>query len=347
MKFRTFKYHVKQGIAGLLKNRIMAAASMVTVAACTFILIISLCIVVNLDYILEQVETTIGISVFIGDDVSDEKVDEIGKRIQSIEHVAGINYISEKDALELAKKEWGNEGLLDGLENDNPFPRSFDITLDGAKYQRDVLEALDELQRSVEEEIVAERASEKYESGDMESSTADISLDEFKAAELSAVGTNGYTYTGIENIRNAQTASDVLVTIDTAVRIIGIILIIIMCIISVGIIMNTIKLTVFVRKNEINIMKYVGATDWFIRWPFIVEGILIGIVGALVPCFFSWISYDEIINLIYENFIVIQKFAKFKTSMEMFFVITPIALIMGGFLGAFGSITSIRKHLNV
>lgn len=371
MKIRTIKYHIQQGIHSLFKNRLMSLASIATVAANAFLLIISLSLVLNLDYMLQQVENTVGIAVFVSDEATDDEIIDIQQGIQAIEHVKNVEYISKDDALEEAKNSWGDENadLLNGLENDNPFPRNFNISLDSVKYQKDVISALQKLQKDTEIEMLKSRELIKIENdatketADTENSentsqnetasdptlkaTAVTSAENGKLISQEDIGKNNYSYIGIEKIRHAQKESEMLTTINTALRIISIILIAIMCIIAVAIIMNTIKLTVFIRKNEINIMKYVGATDWFIRWPFIIEGLLIGLIGSIIPCLICMISYSKIIDLINSKLTFLTNTMQFKSSPDLFSLIIPITLILGMSLGALGSITSIRKHLNV
>ena len=111
--------------------------------------------------------------------------------------------------------------------------------------------------------------------------------------------------------------------------------------------MNTIKLTVFIRKNEISIMKYVGATDWFIRWPFIIEGLLIGIIGAALPCIISWYSYDKMVDVIYDKAPIVKTLFRFVAGGDIFAAVVPICLLIGAMLGVLGSANAIRKYLNV
>lgn len=352
MKIRTFKHHVNQGVKGIFKNSLMSLASIITVAACAFILIISLCLVINLDYILEQVETTIGISVFVGDELNDEQIESLKNDISKIEHVTEVKFMSQQDALDWAEENWGDDGMLAGLENDNPFPRSFELTLEGAKFQKGVINELENLQKAFEQKLIdsenaAETVSDNETQTESDSETQTVTEENQTNTDVLEIGSPEYEYKGIEKIRHAQRESEILVTINTALRIVSIVLILIMCIISIGIIMNTIKLTVFIRKNEINIMKYVGATDWFIRIPFIIEGIVIGLIGSIVPCALCWVSYDQIISVATEKFAVLQSLAQFKSGSEIFVIVVPVTLVIGSLLGAIGSFTSIRRHLNV
>lgn len=368
MKFRTLKYHIRQGISGLFKNRLMSLAAVITVMACVFILIISLCVVENIGYILDQLETKIGISVFIGDSISDKDVSFIEQKLKEVSHVSDVKYISKDDALEWGRKNFNGKEFLAGLEEDNPLPRSFDLFIDSSENQRVVIDAIEKIQRDFEEDSVSNKVEENFKNSiiqqkkDQNSESADldveqiddsskdaagVTLEEHKKAAISAIGGEGYEYVGIYKISAPQSAADSLAAIKNTVRIISIILIIVMGIISTSIIINTIKLTVLIRKNEINIMKYVGATDWFIRGPFIVEGLFIGIIGAIIPCVISWFSYDEIINIINQDVSIVKRLFEFSPGSELFAFIIPISLIFGGGLGALGSITSVRKHLKV
>jgi len=122
-----------------------------------------------------------------------------------------------------------------------------------------------------------------------------------------------------------------------------------LAILSIAIITNTIKLTVNSRRNEIIIMKYVGATDWFIRWPFVIEGVLIGMFGGILPLGIIWFLYDGIIENVTQSglFAVLLEGFPVRSSMDIFPIITPFILLLGMLIGVLGSITSMRKHLNV
>ncbi len=115
-------------------------------------------------------------------------------------------------------------------------------------------------------------------------------------------------------------------------------------IISVFIISNTIKLTVFSRRKEINIMKFVGATDWFIRWPFIIEGMIIGIIGAAASCTLVCLGYEGLTAV----FASLQiGFVRFIPLGDIVVWLVLAFLLTGVALGALGSFISVRKHLKV
>ena len=400
MKLRTWKYYISNGFRGVFKNGLMSAASIIIVSACVFTVILSLSIMVNVDYVLNQIESNVGVTVFLGNKPTDAQVKVLQKKIEEMPNVTKVTYISQQGALEKAKKMWDTD-TLDGLKEDNPFPRSFDVQVSGISHQKDVIARITKLQQEFENQIVngeVETVAETTtidpaqaakaavnnavkEAGSQPTTTKTALLDKLTGTvEVQAEGTSAtpvteglptpatiqqennepvtvnnapkigdadYEYQGIESIRHAQQLTDTLMAIDAIFKIVSVVIIAILAIISIGIIMNTIKLTVFIRKNEIGIMKYVGATDWFIRWPFIVEGVIIGLIGAAIPSVISWLSYDRIVDYFNTHISVLNTLVSLKRGSEIFIVTIPVALLVGALLGAVGSITSVRKHLRV
>lgn len=366
MKLRTLRYHIAEGVRSIFKNGLMSLASIAIVSACIFIVIISLCIAVNIDYVLEQIEANVGISVMFGEEPDEKAIAQVEEQIKKIPHVTEVKYFSKDDALDQAKTMFGAEAL-ESLREDNPLPRSFDIKVDSISNQNTVVSELEKIQEDFEKTLKADakdKAKQEADKAKTEETTAEPVTNEVgavvpavvsegnaeaateQAEEAAAMGSEGYVYKGIEKIRHAADITNALVTINIISRVVSLVLIGILCIISVGIIMNTIKLTVFIRKNEINIMKYVGATDWFIRWPFVIEGVVIGLIGAVIPAIICWLGYDGIAG--YANAMpLINKIASLKSAADIFYTITPVALGIGVLLGAIGSINSLEKHLNV
>lgn len=149
---------------------------------------------------------------------------------------------------------------------------------------------------------------------------------------------------GIVKIQQNEESIDKLVSIANYIRNFSLWIIIALAIVSIFIISNTIKLTVYTRRKEINIMKFVGATDWFIRWPFIIEGIAIGIIGAGASIAVIIAGYGAVVNIV--NSLNIM-FLTLKPLTELTGIIIGSSLGLGAILGGLGSLISVRKHLNV
>ena len=152
---------------------------------------------------------------------------------------------------------------------------------------------------------------------------------------------------GVYSIREASTATDILIAVNNFIGIFSFIIMMVLGVLSVVIITNTVKLTVNNRRNEIIIMKYVGATDWFIKWPFVIEGIIIGIIGAALPIALAWVSYDGLIDTIRNTDLQMILNMPLRNASELFPILTPIVVILGVGIGVLGSISAMRKYLNV
>lgn len=148
---------------------------------------------------------------------------------------------------------------------------------------------------------------------------------------------------GVEKVIQNEDAINNLVRIANYIRSFSIWIIIALAIISVFIISNTIKLTVYTRRKEINIMKFVGATDWFIRWPFIIEGIIIGIIGSCASAALVIFGYGFLVKVVQDNIM----FITLNPLSELLSLILYSTFGLGVILGGLGSFISVRKHLNV
>ncbi len=148
---------------------------------------------------------------------------------------------------------------------------------------------------------------------------------------------------GVEEVTNRQDLIKTILSITNAIKHVSIWLLLILAAISVFIISNTIKLGMFARRKEINIMKFVGATDWFIRWPFIIEGMLLGAAGAAIAVTIVLFGYGSVFGTIQE----FMGNIKLLEAPEVANVIIIGFLVMGIGIGMTGSAMSIRKHLHV
>lgn len=148
---------------------------------------------------------------------------------------------------------------------------------------------------------------------------------------------------GVEEVRNSQHIIQKILSITNTVHHISIWLLVVLIAISVFIISNTIKLGMFARRKEINIMKFVGATNWFIRWPFVIEGVVLGTIGAAVALVIIILGYKSVLPVL----------SGFMGNIKLLDVYEVVPVVAGSFaamgigMGIIGSVMSIRKHLHV
>ncbi|WP_422447236.1 permease-like cell division protein FtsX [Thermoanaerobacterium sp. DL9XJH110] len=147
---------------------------------------------------------------------------------------------------------------------------------------------------------------------------------------------------GIEEVKYGKGVVEKLFKIIYWVRLLGAVIMAVFAAVSVFIISNTIRLTVFARRREINIMKYIGATDWFVRWPFLIEGMFLGLVGSSIAVGILAAGYNYIYNVVKLNVPMIS-----LIPIERFYYYSLGFLLIGMLIGAFGSSFSIKRFLHV
>jgi cell division transport system permease protein len=152
---------------------------------------------------------------------------------------------------------------------------------------------------------------------------------------------------GVRRVNQSEMTATTLTGINKLVAYISVGIIVILLAVSVFLISNTITIGISVRREEIEIMKYIGATDYFVRAPFVVEGMLIGIFGAIPPLALIYFLYDVVIRFITERFSVLSQLLTFLSIMDIFKILLPVSLIIGLGIGFVGSIVTVRKHLRV
>jgi cell division transport system permease protein len=302
MKFNTVKLYFAEALVGIARNSFMAVSSALTVASCMLILIFSYCVVANIDFFLEQIESKTGITAFVDDSLTDEETESLRLRVARVANVAGVRLISREEALEImaGPEDGERRAIIEGLADDNPLPRSFEITVVDAKAYDQALEGL---------------------------------------AQLSDEG--------IYRVNSDSGAAAALVSFNNAARLVSVFVVLMLGFLSVVIVMNTIKLTLNSRQTDIGIMKYVGATDWFIKWPFIIEGAIIGLLGASLPAVICSAAYSASIGLIQGVMGEFSAIFTFRTRAEIFSVIAPAIFAFGSAIGVTGSMICVNRYLKV
>lgn len=152
---------------------------------------------------------------------------------------------------------------------------------------------------------------------------------------------------GVRQVNYSESTAKTLTDFGKIVGFISASIILILLAVGIFLISNTIMIGITVRKEEIAIMKLMGAKDAFVRAPFLVEGIIIGIIGALIPMGALYLMYKRVIGYILEQFNGIESVMSLIPADEIFGVLVPVTLIIGGGIGIIGSRITIRKHLKV
>ena len=152
---------------------------------------------------------------------------------------------------------------------------------------------------------------------------------------------------GIRKINKSELTANTLSGVKSVVTYVSIGMIILLLAVSIFLISNTVTIGISVRKEEITIMKYIGATDFFVRAPFVFEGMIIGLIGAAIPVIVLYVLYNTAFDFLRNNFSFLNDYISYVPASEVFMYLAPISIMIGVGIGFFGSFFTVRKHLRV
>lgn len=302
MRISTFIYCLKQGLINIGRNLLHSLASTATISACIFLFCLFFAIIGNVRHFAMEAETTVGITVFFDESLSEDEILVIGDQIQARSEVAEMNYISAQEAWESFKTEYFGdmEELAEGFAEDNPLAgsASFEIFLKDISLQDQMVEYLNSIE-------------------------------------------------GVRKVNYSNAAAAGLNSLNRIIGAVSAVIIGVLLAVAVFLISNTISVAAAFRKQENEIMKLIGATNDMIRAPFVVEGLLIGLVGAAIPLAAVFFLYRETADYVTAHYVIMTGIFTPVPIQEMMPVMTAVALALGGGIGFFGSFFTIRKHLRV
>ena len=315
MRISTIGYVGKQGIKNIWRNKMFSLASIATMSACIFLFGLFFSILVNFQYIIRTAEEGVAITVFFEEDATDEQKQEIGQQLEEHEGVADVRYVSADEAWEEFQKEYfgDNPELAEGFKDDNPLASS------------DNYEVYMETTDNSDQSLVARSRS--------------LSETQNELVEF-AQGLDG-----VRDVNKSDVVANTLSSVNTLVAIVSVAIIIILLGVSIFLISNTVTMGITVRKEEIAIMKYIGAKDFVVRSPFVIEGLIIGIFGAAIPLTLLYFLYDRAVEYIMTRFSLLNNIIDFIPVMDVYRTLLPVGLALGAGIGFLGSFITIRKHL--
>ena len=150
---------------------------------------------------------------------------------------------------------------------------------------------------------------------------------------------------GVRKVKDSPEAANTLKNISVLLTPVSAVITSILLIVAIFLISNTVSMGITIRREEIAIMKYIGAKDSFVRAPFMFEGLLIGLVGAIIPLILLYFAYEKAVQYVMGKFSVLTTFIDFLPVSEVYRTLLPVGLALGVGIGFVGSIFTIRKHL--
>ena len=311
MKISTLLYTIKQGFANIFRNKWYSLASVATISACLFLFGLFYAIVANFQNILKTAEEGVSVTVFFHSEWDGCE-----------SHAEG--QIPSEQRLE----EIGQEIAKRTEVSDVQFKSADEAwaTFGPDYFGEDYSEGFPE------NPLAGEDSYEIF--------LSDVSMQDALVTWLQSIPE-------VRKVNYSEMTANTLSGLNLLIAYVSMGIIVILLAVSIFLISNTVAIGISVRSEEINIMKYIGATDFFVRAPFVLEGMLIGLIGAAVPLGLIYSLYNYALNYIVDRFLVLSGFLKFLSVDEVFHFLTPVSLGVGVGIGFLGSISTVRKHLHV
>ena len=311
MKISTLLYTIKQGFANIFRNKWYSLASIATISACLFLFGLFYSIVANFQNILKTAEEGVSVTVFFHSEW-DGCESHIDGQIPSEQRIEEIGQ-------EIAKR---------AEVSDVQFKSADEAwaTFGPDYFGEDYAEGFPE------NPLAGEDSYEIF--------LSDVSMQDALVTWLQSIPE-------VRKVNYSEMTANTLSGLNLLIAYVSMGIIVILLAVSIFLISNTVAIGISVRSAEINIMKYIGATDFFVRAPFVLEGMLIGLIGAAVPLGLIYSLYNYALNYVINRFTVLSGFLNFLSVDEIFHFLIPVSLGVGVGIGFLGSISTVRKHLHV
>lgn len=311
MKISTLFYTIKQGFVNIFRNKWYSLASIATIFACLFLFGLFYCIVANFQNILKTAEEGVSVTVFFHSDM-DNCESHVDGQIPSEQRLEEIGQ-------EIAKRAEVSEVQFQSADDAW-------ATFGPDYFGEDYAEGFPE------NPLAGEDTYEIF--------LSDVSMQDALVTWLQSIPE-------VRKVNYSEMTANTLSGLNLLIAYVSMGIIVILLAVSIFLISNTVAIGISVRSAEINIMKYIGATDFFVRAPFVLEGMLIGLIGAAVPLGLIYSLYNYALNYVINRFTVLSGFLNFLSVDEIFHFLIPVSLGVGVGIGFLGSIATVRKHLHV
>jgi len=235
-------FFIQEGLRAMRRSAAPSIAAVVTIVVTVVLLGVLIPVLQTTQGKTDEVRSQLELKTFLFDDATPQETDQLQQRIQTIPHVASVEYVSKDQALKILQSRLSDPKITDEL-NSNPLPPSFNVKVDDANNLDSVRSAL----------------SPPNASG--------------QPTPISPI---------IDQVVDSRQEAGKITAVTGAIKIVLLVITGLLLLASLGLIANTIRLSIYARRTEVEVMRLVGATNWFIRWPFMVEGLVVGFIGGLI-----------------------------------------------------------------
>lgn len=314
MKISTLLYTIRQGFANIFRNKLFSLASIATISACLFLFGLFYAIVANFQHIVKTAEEGVSVTVFFH--YEGEFPDGCESHAQG--QVPDDARIAEIGTMINERVEVSYTDFVSDDEAWETFGRDY--------FGEDFKEGFPD------NPLAGENSYQVF--------LSDVSMQDTLVSWLESIPE-------VRLVRYSEATANTLSGVNLLIAYVSVGIIVILLGVSIFLISNTVSVGISVRKEEISIMKYIGATDFFVRAPFIIECMIIGLIGALIPLGLIYSVYNYALNYVIGRFAVLSDFLNFLSVREIFTVLVPVSLLVGVGIGFLGSVSTVRKHLKI
>ncbi len=298
-------YFFRESLTGFTRNLSTTLGSIITIFLSLLIIGIFCLAGAIVNNVVASVENQVSITAYVKDDASEADIQKVMDQVKTYDGVESVSFTTKDQALENFRKSTSNPEIVDQLDGQNPLPASIDVQLDDAQNVQ-----------AIASEILANQ------------NFVDICDNESDPSD---------------SLQYGQKTVDKLFSLTNAIRTAGIALIALLIFIAFIFINNTIRLAILARRKEIAIMRLVGASNGFIRGPFLAEGSLHAIIGALLAILILELSR----NMLLPSMAVALPWLPINIDLGLFLLIYVALLIAGLVIGVLGSLFAMRRYLKV
>jgi cell division transport system permease protein len=295
-------FFTREALRALRRSAAPSIAATVTIVVTVLLLGVLIPVLWTTQGKAEDVREQIGMRVFLFDDASNTEIEQLRERIEAIPHVTSAEFVTKAQAKGILKERLEDPDILEEL-NSNPLPASFNISLDDA----DNLEA------------VRSDLTPPGSSGEPE--------------PISPI---------IEEVEDSRSQAAEIRSVTGAIKIVLAVITALLLLASLMLVGNTIRLSIYARRREVEVMRLVGATNWFIRWPFVIEGLIVGMLGAASAVGILWLGKVTVVDPLASDFALVS-------NLQTIAFIPLIAVLVGAAMAvsALGSGITLRRFLQV
>ena len=295
-------FFFSEAYRALRRNAAPSVAAIVTIAITVLLVGVLVPVLDASSAKTNDVRDQISLKVFLFKQSQKSEVKALEEQIAGIPHVAGVDYISSAQALKILEADLDEKNILSALDNRNPLPPSYNVRLDDPDNLEAVQAALSPTDPAGKPQPVS------------------AAIEEIVVANQT------------EQIRQ----------VTSAVKILLAVIAVLLGIASLFLVGNTIRLSIYARRREVEVMRLVGATSWFIRWPFVIEGLVVGIAGAMIAVGILFLGKVTIVDPLSEKFALVENLNTIAFG-QLIVVLIGSAMVVA----ALGSGVTLRRFLRI